>query len=312
MNPHIASTSHKESIVKDMKNTLETNREIKENQSLAAQKMAADVDENSIAGAHAKTKKLVPERKTKSKQIQKAEKGIFVRKEAADLADSFNERHGNEHYQLSRDALANLVQNLGDKITPDTPAEELIRIVRDELKINAKVPDVAHIDKALEFLVEVIHIKLERATGLNATFLEKLLINVSSTKLKHYEQFKDLIISGHNLIEPAYLLRSTDKSAAETLDHLRVLSDTKNKLDAFQLLKYYEGKGYDFKMIVEEFKKLFSVLGELVKSQPENAHLHQLWEEIRVLQAVLGVFRQADREKRSMEVYLSKVVQIFS
>jgi hypothetical protein len=325
MNPHVTGiNTHKESIIKDLENTLETNLEIKENLAVATKRMADDVDENSIAGAHARTKKLVPEKKTKSKQVQRAEKGVFVRKESADLADSFNERQGNGSYQLPRDGLINLAQCLGDTITPDTPAEDLIRMVQNELKVGNKETDVTQVDKAFEFLIEVIQSKLERATGLESTFLEKLLINVTSTKIKHFEINKDKIIAGHNLIDVAYRIRSEDKSSAETLDHLRTLSNIDNKLDIFKLNDHFKSLGYDYKAILDYLNKIFKALRKeltedresdsefQVVQKHENPHLNQLLQEVRNMQAMKGVYKQADREIRTIFVFLNKILHILN
>lgn len=309
MNPHISSSTHKESINEAIESTLETDTMIQQNKSAAAEKMADDVDENSIAGMLAKSKKIVPQAKSKTKQTEKAEKGFFVRKETDNLADGFSQREGNREYRLPPSGLSKLAENLGDRITPDTNSEDLLRMVRNELTEGKKTPDVSQVDKALEFLLEITQKKLDTATGLAATFLEKLFHNISSTKLKHFEIFKAEIEAAHNIIGAANVLVTQNRSTAEVLDHLREMIN--NPQDVHTKFKYYMGKGYDHKMITAEFKLLFNYMGSLTKTNLEKPHLKQLLEEIKVLQSILGVYRQGNREVRSTFVYLDKVIGIF-
>ena len=314
MNPHVAGSTQTDHIENMIEGEITSDQAIENQAEVAADKLQDDMTDEIVSQKtqSAKSKTLERPKEAKSKQVQKTEKGIFTRKETADLADSFNERQGNREYRLPTSSLSKLAQSLGDTITPDTPPEEILLMVQNELTEGKKKPDVAQIDKAFEFLLEVVQIKLERATGLEAVFLEKLQQKVASTKLKHFETFKDKIVAGHNLIEAAYIIKTENKSTSEELDDLRNLSDINNKMDIFKLYAFYKNKGYNHKEIIKEFKKLFQLMGMLVKKKLENPHLQQLLEEIRVLQSILGVFKQADRETRSIIVYLDKVLGLFS
>lgn len=313
MNPHIVSSSSsqvKESIKSAIESTRETDAMIEQNKSAAAEKLADDVDENSIAGMLAKSKKLVPEKKTKTKQAERTEKGVFVRKETDNLANDFTQREGNIEYRLPPSGLSRLAQNLGDSITPDTNSDDLVRMIRNELTEGKKIPDVSQVDKAFDFLLEVTKEKLEVSNGLEATFLEKLFQNIASSKIKHYEIFKAEIEAAHNIIGAANVLVTENRSTAEALDHLREMIN--NPQDVHVKYKYYLNKGYNHKMITAEFKLLFNYMGSLVKKKLENPHLKQLLEEIKVLQSILGVYRQGSREFRSMYVHLDRAIHLFN
>jgi len=267
--------------------------------------LASDVDENSAAGLLAKTKKLVPETKVKSKHLLKAEKGFFTRKETDNLADGFSNREDNRDYHLPPSALSRLAISLGEVITPDTPYEEIVRVVHTELTEGKKNPDVSQVDKALDFLLEVVQIKLNLAEGLQATFLEKLHENIATTKIRHYEIFRAEIETAHNIIGAASALVTENRSTAESLDHLRKMINEPQ--DVHTKYKYYiEDCGYSYVEVRAEFKLLFHYMGCLVKKKLENPHLKQLLEEIKVLQSVLGVYKQSEREFNSMSIYLDR------
>lgn len=310
MNPNISGNIQlKESIKTSIESSRETDAMIQQNKSAAVAKLADDVDENSVAGMLAKTKKLIPEKKTKSKAVEKTEKGVLVRKEMDNLADGFSQREGNKEYRLPPSGLSKLALSLGDSITPDIDPEDLMRMVRNGLIEGGKNPDVSQVDKAFEFLLEVTQLKMDSAKGLEATFLEKLFQHIAATKVKHYEIFKAEIEAAHNIIGAANVLVTENRSTAEALDHLREMIN--NPQDVHTKFKFYKAKSYNHKMLMAEFKLLFNYMGSLVKKRLENPHLKQLLEEIKVLQSILGVFRQGKREFSSMFVHLDKAIGIF-
>ena len=271
-------------------------------------KIATDSEENTLLGHLAKTKKLVPKNKPDAKTVKRVEKGIFKRKEMDNLAKEFSQRDDNKDFLLPPSALSRLAMSLGDKINPTSDYAEIIALIRQELTENGKQPDVSQVDKTLEFLQEIIQNKLQHATGSTKEFLTTLMNRINNTKEQHFSRFKVDIEMAQNIIGAAATIVSGAKSTAESLDHLRkMVSDPQ---DVHSKYRYYIEQGYDFLAMKKEFKLLFTYMGGLVKERLENPHLMQLLEEIKVLQAVLGVYRQSVREYSTFITYLTRVVKI--
>lgn len=313
MDPHATSRiSHKEVIESRIASTQELEDLIAQNQADVAERIDREPDQNVKLGMNAKTKPLNRPKESKTKDVEKTEKGIFTRKETDDLdnqAGGFSQREGNKEYNLAPSALSKLAQRLGDAITPDTNPDDLVRMIRNELTEGKKLPDVSQVDRTFDFLLEVTQAKMATSTGLEAVFLEKLYQNIATTKVKHYETFKAEIEAAHNIIGAANVLVTENRSTGEALDHLREMIN--NPQDVHTKHKYYKNKSYDHKMLSAEFKLLFNYMGSLVKQRLENPHLKQLLEEIKVLQSILGVYRQGKREHSSMLVHLDKSLGLF-
>ncbi|MFI5344522.1 MAG: hypothetical protein ACHQUC_09905 [Chlamydiales bacterium] len=321
MDPHAASVRHGPSVASNQQATIKSTEATSEELDIRLQNEAEDalfdlnweVDQNVLQGKDAKTKPLKPQKKeTKPKGVERKEKGVFTRKEMDKLekdASGFSQGEGNREYHLPPQALIKLALRLGDSITPDTPPDELVRMIRNELAEGAKLPDVSQVDKTFDFLLEITKKKLESSTGLEAVNLEKLYQTIASTKMRHYEAFKADIEAAYNIIGAANVLVTENRTTGETLDHLREMIN--NPQDVHTKHKYYRNKSYDHKMLRTEFKLLFNYMGSLVKEKLEKPHLKQLMEEIKVLQSILGVYRQSQREISSMVVHLDKSVGLF-
>lgn len=321
MGEHAVPIGHRPSIASSQKAAFESAQATSEELDIrlqneaedAAQQMIIDVDENVAKGMAAKTKPLKPqEKETKPKGVERKERGVFTRKELDKLdkdAGGFSQGEGNREYRLPPQALVNLALKLGDSITPDTSPDDLVQMIRNALAEGVKQPDVSQVDKTFDFLLEITQKKLESSSGLEAVYLEKLYQNIASTKVRHYEAFKADIEAAHNIIGAANVLVTANRTTGETLDHLREMIN--NPQDVHTKHKYYKSKSYDHKMLRTEFKLLFNYMGSLVKEKLEKPHLKQLMEEIKVLQSILGVYRQAQREISSMVVHLDKSVGLF-
>lgn len=272
--------------------------------------LATNVEENSVAGMLAKTKKLEPENKTDSKLIKRIEKGLFIRKEMENLADGFCKRDNNAEYHLSVAALTRLAVSLGEVITPDTSYDELVDLIRQELTEGAKIPNAVLVDKTFDFLLEVVQVKLNQSEGLQATFLEKLYENIANVKIRHYEIYQNKIETGHHIIGAADSLVTKNRDVSECLDHLERMIDEKQ--DVHTKYRYFKELGYAHKDIREEFKILFHHIGSKLKNKIDNPYLQLLLEEIKVAQSVLGVYKQASREFSSMLTHLKRSTSLFT
>jgi len=271
---------------------------------------SSKADANNIT-ARVKTKELKAEGKEKTKLVEKVEKGLFTRKETDNLANEFSNREGNQNYLLPVAALSALAVRLGDTINPDTSYDDLVALIRNELTENNKRPDVSQVDKAFDFLLEVVQTRLNIAEGLQATELEKLQDNILGIKARHYELFRVEIETAHNIIAVAHVLVNQNRTTAETLDHLRHMIDQPQS--PHEKFKYYvEEKKYTYAEMKEEFSLSLNMLGNLMKQTNVNPHVQLLIKETRTLQATLGVYKQGKREYESLYVHLKNTTGIFA
>lgn len=252
----------------------------------------------------------------KMKADEKSKRLALLRKEEADsFSGGFSEREGNQAYQLPTSALSKLAQGLsfneGDQglITPTTSSEELINLVQKELAVGQKV-DASWVDKAFEFLLEVIKTYIDKTSGLQSNYLEKLYENVAKAKVIFYDRYAVEIQTAEALKEPANVLLSQDASFPDVMDHLREMVN--NPQGAHEKFEYYtKTRGKKYSSIRSEFDLLYRYMGGMVKKKLENPHLRQLLEEIKVLQSIVGVFLQSKREFKSFYTYLDKVIGLF-
>ncbi len=295
----------------DMIETIQEDAMIEEGVLLDAKEMLARGDEaNTAKGMAVKTKPLKPENKTKTKLVQRVEKGIFTRKDTDNLANDFASRDDNRDYLLPPSALSLLALGLGEIITPDTSYEDLVNLVRTELTEGGKKPDVSQVDRVFGFLLEVAQSKMETAEGLRATYLENLFDNIKIIKLQHYETFKADIETAHNIVGAAATLVDANRSTAEMIEHIRHMVNEPQ--DVHTKYKYYKEKSYTYQQMSDEFKLLFNYMGNKVKEKLENPHLRQLLEEIKVLQSILVVYNESHKQLKSSYTHLNRVVGIFN
>lgn len=254
----------------------------------------------------------------KSEKEDRVEKTLLRKEEAGNQSSGFSDREGNRDYQLPKSALTNLALKLqldvseGGNITPTMDFQSLITLVRKELESEGKKIDPSQIDKAFEFLLEVTLAQKEKSTDHNQIkHLGDLYIKIAEAKIKHFELNAAAIQSAFVLIGPANVLLTPETSTAEVLDHLRQMVE--NPQDAQTKYDYYtKTRGQNYKTIKLEFKLLFTYMGSSVKKKDlEKPHLKQLLEEIKVLQAILGVYLQSKKEASTMLVHLDKVLGLF-
>jgi hypothetical protein len=74
---------------------------------------------------------------------------------------------------------------------------------------------------------------------------------------------------------------------------------------------HFKKQGYDYEKLKITCSELFEAVHGLLASRLENPHIKHVVGEVRTLQSILGVYKQAHRELRSISVYLNRVVGLF-
>lgn len=264
------------------------------------------------------------EKRTKEAEKVSSLLSVLLRKDMEDLAEGFSERDDNKPYRFDKTRLALLAQALGVDITGATSLDEILEIVTAALTIKGQAPDVAQIDKALDFLLEVSNKKLGELEkqekeaqdpkvkeGLtNAVADSRSLIQqLQATKQVHNERHKQAIETGHEFIELADTVvklregKLTDLekvSTPEALDRIRGMIFNPQELTT--IFGYYQSKGYTFKEIRDEVRSILNYLGDELKvGDIEPAKLNALMKETRRSQAILQIFRHFNNRMKLIE-----------
>lgn len=288
-----------------LKSAESLNEAIKNNQQAAnIDRMDDAAEENSVRGITKKTSKLEKSHSQKTTKAKRAQESVLVRKDDADgLADQFSRRQGNREYHLDATRLSQLVaEDLGAGINENSQPDEIIAIIRRRLTTDGQTPDVAIVDKAFEFLLEVGSIKLQQSTGVDKTRIEKINKKIELAKGRHFEANAIEIQVAQKIIGAVdAVVQKTGQTVKETLDRYRDV--VHNPPDLQSLRKYYETKG--FQAMVLELKGLSSYLGGNFKRfNLENAELAQLAAAAKKMQALLNVFRQTQSQVSVISIYL--------
>lgn len=283
---------------------------LKANQVEASQeKLQTEAEENSVVAIVHKHKKLeLRKSEGKTEKIRKVEHSVLVRKEEADTsADEFSKREENRPYLLiglDKKLLSQLVyEELGTGITQDTTSDKIIEIVRQRMSVDGKAPEVAIVNKALEFLLEMTEKKMKIFEGEERERLEKIYSHLETAQ-KNYERIYEVELRlTPELIEAAQVVsQSTKEGIRQAFDRYRDI--VHNPPDLQVMRKNYEEKGY--RAMVLELKGLSSYLGGNFKRKNlEHPELARLASAAKKLQALLGVFRQSKIQLSSMESYLA-------
>ena len=280
--------------------------EIKENQQDASQEsLQGEAAESSAMGIQIRTQRLVGKEEVKKPdKEQRAQESVLVRKEEADrLGGEFSQRQGNKEYHLDPLVLSQLIaEELGVGINEKSEPAEIIAIIRTRMSVNGEAPDVAMVDKAFEFLMEVTRTKLTTASETDKPRLAALYTKIEEAKNKHFESNSIAIQVAQKIIGAVdAVATTTGQPIKATLDRYREVVHNPPELQA--LRKEYEQKGYKGMML--ELKGLNNYLGgNLKKNNLENPELSQLASAARTMQALLGVYRQSKAHIPTMESYL--------
>jgi hypothetical protein len=267
-------------------------------------KLQVEAQENSAAGILIRTKKLEKRQEVKTEKAKQAQHSVLVRKEEADgLADQFSQQRGNREYHLDPLLLSQLAgEDLGVGINENSEPMEIISLIRRRMTVDGQGPDVAIVDKAFEFLLQVTSRQLNQSTGADKERLEKILKKIESAKNQHFESNSIEIQVAQKIIGAVdAVVMKTGQSVKETLDRYREV--VHNPPDIQTLRKFYEIKGY--KAMILELKGLNSYLGgNFKRTNLDNPELAQLAGAARKMQALLGVYRQSKIHIPTMESYL--------
>lgn len=269
------------------------------------EKLLDETLDNSAMGIQIRTKKLEKKKELKTEKAKQAQESVLVRKEDADsLADGFSQRQGNREYHLDRRLLSELVESLGVGINEESSLDELIGYIRHRLMIDGRPPDPAIIDKAFEFLVEVLRLQMTKASDERVKErLFKILKNMESAKLKHFSAHADKIQVAEKIIGAVdAVIETTKQGLEETLDRYRDI--VHNPPDLQELRKHYQVIGYRLMML--EMKGLNSYLGgNLKRADLEGPELAQLRKTVLKMQSLIWIFRQTKAHIPTMESYLN-------
>lgn len=266
-----------------------------------------------MASKAAKTNKRLERSPTaaKTEKAKRAQESVLVRKEDADsLAGEFSQRQGNREYRLKPATLSQLIyEELGVGIHEDSHPDQIIAIVRKRLFDSGEAPDVAIVDKAMEFLLEAVQSQMKYSVGDDKTRLEKIHKKIETAKNKHFESHAVEIQVAQKIIGAVdAVVETTGQTVKEALDHYRDV--VHNPPDIQTLRKFYEGKGY--KAMVLELKGLSTYLGgNFKRTNLDNPELAQLAAAARKMQALLGVFRHSKTLRgTTMMTYLKSKGQL--
>ncbi len=302
MNPHIGnpmgSNKTAELIKIFQEQGIETAEEVQNEAETVQASLRLEVNENSFHGKLIQSQKLRPAQKPKIEKSERPKESILIRKEEADgLADSFSRREGNRQYYLNRNNLSQLLQNLGTKIRADSSNEEIIATILEILSLAGEPPpDVSQVDKAFEFLLEVLQSKLQSAKSPESQKQFQQLVNqILNAKSVHYEKNQKNIDLTYKVIDIADLLvQEGSRAAPETIAHVRDIVN--NPQDLSTKLSYYKSKGFSFKEMKIEIDTILSYVGVKFKhTDLLPGEMSRLMDETKTLQAILQIFRYFKR-----------------
>lgn len=285
----------------------------------AAQAKMIEVDATEIAHASTLIKKEKglerPKAKGKTKEIEKTEKGLVIRQDLGALAERFRQRENNREYGLPNDGLIRLASHLGDSITPDMDPEELINQIMVELRVGGVEPKPAQVDKAFDFLLEVVQTQLDAFEGAETDYWDNLYETIANVKVQYYERFQFNIEREHGIIGLADKLVTENRPTAACLSATEELMDLPQ--DAHAHHEYLIKKGLKHSGIIQILKTLREEIAKKLRTTSksalklENPHLMNLLIEIRISQAVIGVYNESKIQARSMFTYLDMVRGLF-
>lgn len=277
-------------------------------------------------------KKAEGKEKLKTDKAEKAQESVLVRQEAEELAGRFSQKH--PQFQLNKGKLADLAEGLGTHIKGDTAPEAIITHIQVTMSENGRLPDVAQVDKALQFLIEVMQSKVDAApAGPQKDNFTTILGNLKQARTTHEEmetelpsgkvlKNKDAIIEAEHTIGVAGVITKLEGgvSLPEAMTHVREMIHNPQELKA--KLNYYRAK-YSLapEPIKNEIREILHYIGDQLrsrlkdeagsKSRPEmeNPEMNVLMTETKKDQAILQIIRQGDKA-HALGVRISEVQDV--
>ena len=267
--------------------------------------LLSEAEDNSAMGIQIRTKKLDIKKDAKTEKAKQAQESVLVRKEDADgMADGFSQRHGNREYRIDPRLLSQLAEDVGIGINEHSKLEEMISFVRKRMTVDRESPDVAIVDKAFEFLIEMTRLQADKATGVAKERLENIQKNLEAAKFKHFTtetNAADIQVAQKIIGAVDAVVETTGQPVKATLDHYRDV--VHNPPDIQTLRKYYETKGY--REMILELSGLNTFLGgNLKRKNLESPELGQLVSAARKMQGILGVFEQIKLRLTTLRSFL--------
>lgn len=272
---------------------------------VASEKLANEAEENTAMGIHIRTQKLERRKETpKTERAKEVQESILVRKEDADgLAQEFSQRQGNREYRLDPRLLRQLLmEELGITIHEESEPEAILLLIRRRMTAEGEEPDVAVVDKTLEFLLEVTHSQFSRASASDQGRIGQIAKRLEEAKAHHFAIHHIDIQVAQKIIGAVDAVATMSKQSVNTLlNHYREL--VHNPTDLQSLRRYYEQKGYH--VMILEMKGLSNYLGlNLKRNHLDNPELARLNAAGRQMQALLGVWRAGREWGKPMLHYL--------
>jgi|GEM_PF-2455165 len=269
-----------------------------------------EAEDNSAVGMQTKALKAPKKEEVKTEKAKRAQESVLIRREeTGGLAGGFSGRQGNQPYRLNLLLFGKLAEQIGVGIHEELTPDQVVSFVEDQLTegqlTNKKEPpDVAIVDKALEFLVEVAGSYAGKAEdSAKKERLEKIHGLISEAKLNHFQKNEPDILIAQNIIGVVdAVAQNTGQTIKATLDRYRqVVHHPPAELQELQ--KYYENKGYQF--MVSELKGFSKYLGRDLKQKDlESPELAQLINAVRNIQALHAVYKIAKNLLPTAESYL--------
>lgn len=230
---------------------------------------------------------------------------VFERKDADGFADQFSGRDGNKEYHLDPLILSALAYDVGDVIHEDLSLDQIIALVEERMQDA----DPAMVDKAFEFLVEIV--QTQSVNPQNSPEKKAVLENISEKIAAAKEQYFNtgnhavaIRVAGKIIGAVDAVVNATGLSINETLGRYRDIVASPPDLQT--LRKYYEANGGTGAMR-QELLALGTYINVHIKrtGDLENAELGQLAKTSKLLQGLFGVTAEANNQcKTFLPAYL--------
>ena len=290
----------------------ETDTELRANQAEASQEKLEKEQETTVNVSIRTTRLERPEKSAKTEKAQRAQESVLVRKEEADaLADGFAKRQNNQEYHLDSKALSTLAQDLEDAVRDESSPDQLIRLIQERMtSVNPKTgkrepPLAAHVQKGLEFLLEVAKLKWQEAEAGAKPGLQKLIDRLQIAFEKNLETNAKEIQQTEALVGLAsQVTTSSGVDFKETMKQMHEVVNTPRDVQAIR--KQAEVKG-GYNQIVFEAKNFYRYVGGALKNhRTENPEIAALITNIRQVRSAVWVLNRSTIHQQRMLTYLTK------
>ena len=259
-------------------------------------------ESESVASSALKSRKLEPKREVKKpEKAERAQESVLIRRDNPDMQDEakrFCRREENQFFRMDEEKLQDLMEELGRGITSETDTETIVKLISDQLSTAGKRPDVAIIDKAMAFLLEVAKKMLDKGTlpPEQQAALQKIFVQLNKAKDEFYKSNQKDIDTSSNVIEVVDTIveyaQASGVTTSDVLSHIRTI--VYDPQDFWTKFNFYKEKGYHYMM--KEFKAIFTFSGKRFKdSRIPRGEMSRIIDETKTLQAILQVYRHFKR-----------------